>query len=61
VRQVPAAAYEAYGQAPGAPNDDYGYAVEHGQVKKILGETGAIMIQDRMWAAHNGHSPESIW
>ena len=58
-RQVPAAAYQAFGQATGGGN--YGFAVEHGQVKKIQGETGAIMIQDRDWAAHNGGSPENIW
>ena len=61
VRQLPAAAYEAYGQAPAAGNNDYGYAIEHGQVKRIQGESGAIMIQDRDWAAHNGKTPEDIW
>jgi hypothetical protein len=48
-RPVPAAAYQ-----------DYGYMKEHGQFKKVLGEDGAILIQDRDWAATNGVAPEGI-
>jgi hypothetical protein len=58
-RHVPAAAYQTYGQA-GAPRD-YGFAVEHGKVKKILGETGGVLIQDRDFAQSNGVAPENIW
>jgi hypothetical protein len=56
-RQVPQAAYQAFGQAGG----NYGFAVEHGQVKKIQGETGGVLIQDRDYAAHSGVAPENIW
>jgi hypothetical protein len=60
-RQVPAAAYQAFGQATSGAPQDYGFALEHGQVKKIQGETGGILIQDRDQAAHNGVAPENIW
>ena len=59
-RQLPAAAYQAYGQAPVA-SGDYGFRVEHGQVKRIQGETGGVLIQDRDFAAHNNVAPENIW
>jgi hypothetical protein len=60
-RQVPAAAYQAYGQATGGAGGNYGFAVEHGQVKRIQGETGAVLIQDRDFAQSNGEAPENIW
>jgi hypothetical protein len=58
--QLPAAAYQAYGQAPVA-SGNYGFRLEHGQVKKIQGETGGVLIQDRDWAQHNNVAPENIW
>jgi hypothetical protein len=60
-RQVPAAAYQAYGQATDGARGDYGFALEHGQVKRIQGETGGVLIQDRDFAQSNGTAPENIW
>ena len=60
-RQVPAAAYQAYGQATGGAPQDYGFALEHGQVKRIQDETGGVLIQDQDFAASNGVAPENSW
>ncbi len=61
VQRVPAAAYGAYAQVPAVAPQGYGYKLEHGRVNKVLGETGAVLIQDRDWRAVNSRSQETIW
>jgi hypothetical protein len=61
IHHFPAAAYEAYGQAPAAAPQGFGYSARRGQVERIQGETGGVLIQDRDTAATLGAEPEHIW